>query len=642
MKWFERIYNIFFLLLWTVSLTVPALLSAQPHYRQQAMSSERLGRGVVAWRTGDSVVVSWRWLRADVPGATFDVYRDGVRLNERPLTGATRFVDHRPLLPRRTGGIVKAQTAVYEVRGGSCDGTFVWSTASPDGYLRIPLQKPADPDTAVYGRAVSYTANDASIGDVDGDGEYEIILKWEPTNARDNSQAGLTAPTLLDAYRLDGTRLWRIDLGPNVRSGAHYTPFLVYDFDGDGRAEVMVRTADGTRDGAGTVIGDSTASWTVSADSPDRRLVGRQLSGPEYLSVFSGLTGRVLATVDYVPGRGRVSDWGDSYANRSERYLAAVAYLDGRKASAVFCRGYYTRTVLAAWDWDGRQLRQRWTFDSDLLDHRATLADDKENTLDYETHRYWGGQGNHNLRTGDVDGDGCDEITYGAMAVDHDGRGLYTTGFGHGDAIHQGPMVPGSDTLYIWDCHENRRDGCELRNAATGRVVFQAKAGWDVGRCMAADVDPRNPGWEMWSSCTDGVVDWQGRPLGYRIPTENSAIYWDGDTLRELLDHRRVLKFNWLTSRIDTLAVLDGEFNNGSKLNPCLSADILGDWREEVLVRDKASTELRLSLSPHATPWRVVCLEQDLPYRESVAAQNVGYNQPPEMGSRLAPCREKE
>lgn len=621
-----------------------ATLSAQPRYRLPEMQTERLGRGVVAWRSGDSVIVGWRSLREDAPGTTFDVYRDGVRLNTVPLTGATRFVDRQPPQPQRTGGIVKARKAVYEVRGGSRDGAFTWSSAMPDGYLRIPLRKPVNPDTAVYGRdwrgrAFTYMANDASIGDLDGDGEYEIVLKWEPTNARDNSQGGLTAPTLLDGYRLDGTLLWRIDLGRNIRSGAHYVPFLVYDFDGDGRAELMVKTADGTRDGQGTIIGDSTASWTITADNPDRRLTGRQLDGPEYLSVFDGLTGRVLATTGYVPRRGRVADWGDNYGNRSERYLAAVAYLDGRRPSAVFCRGYYTRSVLAAWDWDGHTLQSRWVFDSDRLDTHATRKDDKQNTLDYETHRYWGGQGNHNLRTGDVDGDGCDEITYGAMAIDHDGHGLYTTGFGHGDALHQGLMVPGSDSLYIWDCHENRRDGCELRNAATGRVVFQKKATWDVGRCMAADIDPRHPGWELWSGCTDGVTDWRGQPLGYHVPTENSAIFWDGDTLRELLDHRRVMKFNWTTEATDTLAILPGEFNNGTKSNPCLSADILGDWREEVLVRDPESTELRLCLSPHATPWRVACLEQDIIYRESVAAENVGYNQPPEMGRPVRPCK---
>ena len=459
-----------------------------------------------------------------------------------------------------------------------------------------------------------HTANDASVADVDGDGQYEIILKWDPWNAHDNSHDGMTGPTLLDCYRLNGERLWRIDLGQNIRSGAHYTPFIVYDLDGDGKAELMVKTADGTRDAKGTVIGDSLADY--------RNPAGRILTGPEYISVFNGLTGAVMDTKPYIPERGDVNSWGDNRGNRSERYLAAVGYFGGRTPSAVFCRGYYTRSVLAAWDWDGHELKQRWVFDT----NDAPWAS-------------YAGQGNHNLRVADVDGDGWDEITYGSMAVDHDGKGLYNTGMGHGDAIHL--IADHKDgQLYIWDCHENKRDGSDLRNAKTGKVVFQVKSSTDVGRAMAADIDPTNPGTEMWSIDSRGVRNMKGEVIDHINPrglSINFGIWWDGDLLRELLDRSAVSKYDWQSNSMTVLQRLDGQFNNGTKQNPCLSADILGDWREEVITRNRESTELRIYVSTIPTDYRINCLMQDIPYRLSVATENVGYNQPPETGFYLGP-----
>ncbi len=682
------------LLLLTTMLSAVTVGTAQPRYRVADMKRETLNRGVVAIRHGESVVVSWRMLSSDVSGQTFNVYRNGQLLNKEPLQrGGTFFVDEHPL----------NTTATYEVRGGSTDGTFVLSGDAPDGFLSFPIEKPGPgigPDSVQY----TYTANDASIGDVDGDGQYEIFLKWDPSNSKDNMFAGFTGNTYIDCYKLsfdsqpangksvNSKLLWRIDLGPNIRSGAHYTHFMVYDFDGDGRAEMMVKTADGTIDGLGQVIGDSTADWrygaaAIKADpaSYQRKLreergksrrrqrewaekektlpstltnterhnmrrsflnsnsdnkTGRIMDGPEYISVFNGLTGAVMDTRPYIPERGEMRAWGDDHANRSERYLAAVAYLDGQRASGIFCRGYYTRTVIAAWDWDGRTLSNRWTFDTNQPEWAS-----------------YAGQGNHNLRVADVDGDGCDEITYGSMAVDNDGRGLYNTGMGHGDAIHLTAFDPTTDRLQVWDCHENRRDGSDLRDAMTGKVIFQIKSNEDVGRCMAADIDPTNPGVEMWSSESGGIRNIRGevvrpknptqsedkgdnnalRVAGARIPT-NFGIWWDGDLLREMLDHETVSKYNWTTGRMQTLQQLEGaSFNNGTKSNPCLCADILGDWREEVLARNRESTELRLYVTTTPTEYRINCLEEDIPYRLSVAHQNTGYNQPTQTGFYLGP-----
>ena len=599
----------------TTTLIMVAGLTAlaQPKYDYSLLSTEKLDRGVVAIRQADGrAFISWRTLMTDPKSAAFDVYRNGQKLNQAPLTkGGTWFIDDNP-----------TDEAVYEVRCEMEEGrgkkedishltssishqpSSLFPLPSPIGYLPIPLQKPDD----------MHTANDASVADVDGDGQYEIILKWDPWNAHDNSHDGMTGPTLLDCYRLNGERLWRIDLGQNIRSGAHYTPFIVYDLDGDGKAELMVKTADGTRDAKGTVIGDSLADY--------RNPAGRILTGPEYISVFNGLTGTVMDTKPYIPERGDVNNWGDNRGNRSERYLAAVGYFGGRTPSAVFCRGYYTRSVLAAWDWDGHELKQRWVFDT----NDAPWAS-------------YAGQGNHNLRVADVDGDGWDEITYGSMAVDHDGKGLYNTGMGHGDAIHL--IADHKDgQLYIWDCHENKRDGSDLRNAKTGEVVFQVKSSTDVGRAMAADIDPTNPGTEMWSIDSRGVRNMKGEVIDHINPRGliiNFGIWWDGDLLRELLDRSAVSKYDWQSNSMTVLQRLDGQFNNGTKQNPCLSADILGDWREEVITRNRESTELRIYVSTIPTDYRINCLMQDIPYRLSVATENVGYNQPPETGFYLGP-----
>lgn len=638
-----------FLLSFLFTILPLSFMQAQPRYDMQHINREQLDRGVVAIRQGKQVVVSWRTLTSDAVGQAFDVYRNGQKLNSQPLCqGGTFYIDEAPL----AGG------ATYEVRGGGKNGSYQLRADAPEGYLSVKLQKPADGITP-DGRTFSYTANDASVGDVDGDGQYEIVLKWDPTNAHDNAHDGYTGPTLLDCYRLDGTLLWRIDLGINIRSGAHYTPYIFYDLDGDGRAELMVRTSDGTRDGVGHVIGDAKADYRhglpAVAENPKperewgkynkqgRPMTGRILTGNEYITVFDGLTGKALDTKPYVPARGNLSDWGDNYANRSDRMLAGVGYLDGKHASAIFCRGYYTRTVLAAWDWNGKELKQHWVFDTN---NEGVGKDGKPL-------RSYAGQGNHNLRVADVDGDGCDEIIYGSMAVDHDGSGLYNTGMGHGDALHLMAFDPKSDELQIWDCHENRKDGSDFRNARTGEVIFQIPSTKDVGRCMAADIDPTNPGLEMWSTDSHGIRNMKGEviytaedpddpqhkqhlKLGGRHLSVNFGIWWDGDLLRELLDHETVSKYDWQNHTIKDVTKFEGVvFNNGTKSNPCLSADILGDWREEVIARTPDSSELRIFVSTIPTQYRINCLMEDIPYRLSTAAQNVGYNQPSEPGFYL-------
>ena len=598
---------------------IAAFVVAQPNYDFSKLKREHLGRGVIAIRENPSTVaVSWRYLSSDSMDESFDVYRNGEKVNKHPIRNATFFQD----IYKGTESLLYTVKAIQS----KTESNYQLPSDAPAGYLNIPLNRPEN-GTTPAGQSYFYAPNDASIGDVDGDGEYEIILKWDPSNAHDNSHDGYTGEVYFDCYKLNGQHLWRINLGRNIRAGAHYTQFMVFDLDGDGKAEVVMKTADGTVDGKGKVIGNADADYREAGTfDPSRNQMmkqGRILKGKEYLTVFSGDTGEALHTIDYIPARGNVADWGDAKSNRSDRFLACVAYLDGVHPSVVMCRGYYTRTVLAAFDWNGKELKNRWVFDSN---HPGC--------------EQYAGQGNHNLRVGDVDGDGCDEIIYGSCAIDHNGKGLYSTRMGHGDAIHLTHFDPSRKGLQVWDCHENKRDGSTYRDAATGEVLLQLKSNTDVGRCMAADIDPTHPGVEMWSGDSQGIRNVKGEiiaPKMRNMPT-NMAVWWDGDLLRELLDRSMIIKYDWENKKFVPLVKFTGTlFNNGTKSNPCLQGDIIGDWREEVLVRSEDNASLRLYVSTIPTEYRFHTFLEEPIYRISIATQNVGYNQPTQPGFYFGP-----
>jgi rhamnogalacturonan endolyase len=594
-------------------------------------TAETLRRGVVAVDKGNGeIFVSWRLLAADGPGTSFDLYRQptggaAVKLNTTPISTSTNWVDTAP------GTVAGTTYFVRAVRNGvaaaASDAAPVW----PQQFMRLPLQQPAAGVTPAN-EAYTYSPGDCSVGDVDGDGQQEIIVKWDPSNQKDNSQSGYTGNVYLDAYKLDGTRLWRIDLGRNIRAGAHYTQFMVYDLDGDGRAEVACKTADGTIDGTGQVLGSATADY--------RTVNGYILSGPEKLTVFNGLTGAAYPSVTYLPQRHpTVGDnptpaqinaiWGDNYGNRIDRFLAAVAYLDGVHPSLVMCRGYYTRTVLVAWDFRNGQLTERWTFDSN---------DGTPGNLAYR------GQGNHNLSVADVDGDGKDEIVYGSCAIDDNGAGLYSTGRAHGDAMHVSDFDPTRPGLEVFSVHESPSSygsaPNDFRDAATGTLIWGAPGPnqGDVGRGIAMDVDPRTLGAESWSS-RGGLYAANGTQISTARPgSMNFAAWWDGDLLRENLDGTTISKWNWLTNTSSTLlnaGALGAGSNNSTKATPNLSADLLGDWREEVIWRNTNNQELLIFTTTIPTNYRLRTLLQDSHYRLSIAWQNVGYNQPPHTGFYL-------
>ena len=601
-------------------LSTMGFLLLLTHSASAQSRMEFLGRGVVVVRTSSSqAYVGWRMLGTDASGIAFNVYRSAnggtpVKLNGSAITTTTNFVD---------GSANLTQSNAYSVRpviGGveqPASAAFTLPANAPiRQFLSVPLQIPAGgttPDNVSY----TYSANDCSVGDLDGDGEYEIVVKWDPSNSKDNSQSGYTGNVYLDAYKLNGNRMWRINLGRNIRAGAHYTQFIVYDLDSDGKAEVACKTGDGTVSGTGQVIGNASADW--------RNTSGYILTGPEFLTVFNGQTGAILATTNYVPARGTVGNWGDTYGNRVDRFLAGVAYLDGQRPSLIMCRGYYTRTVLAAWDWRNGQLTQRWRFDTRSDSNPGSPAPGFAN---------WEDMGNHQLTVGDVDGDGRDEIVYGAIVIDDNGAGLYTTGRGHGDALHMSDMDPDRAGLEVYNPHEVPSlygpYGSEMRDARTGAVIWGASGeGADVGRGVAADIDPRFRGYEGWSS-RGGLYSCKGAQITTSKPSMNFLVWWDADPLRELLDSNHIDKWDYNNSAMTRLLTAsECSSNNGTKSTPALSADILGDWREEVIWRTTDNSALHIYTTTVPATSRTYTLMHDRQYREAIAWQNVGYNQPP-------------
>lgn len=609
------------------------LMAIAPLAAQRQM--ENLGRGVVASRTGNnSVHVSWRLPGHEPADTGFNLYRSqggaaAVKLNATPILQTTDYQDPSAGFPQPVSYHVRPVSNGIE---GPPSASFTLPGNAPTRqFIPVPLQKPAG-GTTPANESFTYLINDISVGDLNGDGEYEYIVKWDPTNARDNSQSGYTGNVLLDAYTLAGTRLWRINLGRNIRAGAHYTQFIVYDLDGDGIAEISCKTAPGTIDGTGKAVLLS----GHSANADYRNSSGYILSGPEYLTVFNGGTGAAMATVPYLVPRHPATTnpsssqltavWGDGYGNRVDRFLAGVAYLDGQRPSLILSRGYYSgRTAIAAWDWRQGQLTMRWLFDT--YGNPALTG--------------YNGQGNHQLSIADADADGRDEIIFGSMTVDDNGTGLYTTGLGHGDALHVSDFDPNRPGLEVFAPHEspgsNGGIGASFRSAATGAILWSTPATSDVGRGTMMDIDPRFDGAEGWASnagdihATDGSV---ATPRGNAFT--NFGVWWDGGLIRQMLDNTTIARWNWASgggrTNLLTAWQQDAAQSNGTKATPALSGDLFGDWREEVVWKNTDSTALLIFTTTIPATSRLHTLMHDPQYRIAIAWQNVAYNQPPHPG----------
>ena len=647
-----------------MSLLVSVAMQAQVTPVSQM---EKLGRGVVALASsGSGKFVSWRYLGTDDPvRTTFNVIRNGVVIKEG--LAVTNYKD--------TGGTNSSEYQIATLVDGEVVDISTPVKAWEDAWLKLPLNRPAGGSNS--SGSYTYSPNDCSVGDVDGDGEYELFVKWDPSDSQDNSKGGYTGNVFIDCYKLDGTHLWRIDLGCNIRAGAHYTQFMVYDFDGDGNAEMMCKTAPGSKDGTGVYVNqatDNTAIKNASNTKDWRNSGGRIDGGQEYLTVFEGLTGKAINTIAYYPNRNTKAElseatgsfnWDDrsgksdkgSYGNRGERYLAAVAYLDGPegKASGIFCRGYYTYAYVWAVDFDGEKLTPRWLHRSDSKTKYSVVTYNAQGTgtsKEYTPSKATSGSGsntmygngNHNMSVGDVDGDGCDEIIWGAAALDNDGKLLYATGFGHGDAIHMGQMIPGREGMQVFDIHEEGGTyAWDLHDAATGEIIFKrGPEGDDNGRGMAAQLTNKSAEWwfssakarEQRSAATGETASDKSASLNFRM-------YWDETVQDALLDGNVVDKYNSSSnsfSRLTTFSDLGPSSTcNSTKNTPNLSADILGDWREEVILYSVSDEETCLGVysTNVATAYRIPTLMHDHTYRMGICWQNTAYNQPPHIGYNL-------
>ncbi len=577
---------------------------------------ENLDRGIIAVRPSSSeVLISWRILGDEyADDATYNLYR-GSTLIASDLE-VSNYIDETS-----TDYSYSVAAVIDGTEQDLCDAV----SPLDEQYFTIPVQE-------IDGGYDTYTVNDASVGDLDGDGEYEIVVKRLAVDLTIES----TDYHYLEAYELDGTLLWSINLGPNIANCVEVN-FLVYDLDNDGKAEVATRTSDGMIDGVGNDIGDRDGDGQTNYRST---MVYNssyyRIDGPDYISIFDGETGEEIAWDEYID-REPLSQWGTSgmsdsqLGHRATKCMWGVAYLDGVNPSFIISRGIYHRIKLEAWTYSDGSLTQEWTWDSDPDDESTEYT----------------GQGFHNLATGDIDGDGRDEIIYGSMAVDEYGEGIYSTEYGHGDAGHLADINPNIDGLEFFSCLEGADGstipGLSLRNAAEGDIQWAYWTSGDIGRCMAADIDENYEGYEIWGSDGSGIYSCTGTLISSSYPTTaggassyNFGVWWDDDVQRELLDKTVITKWNASSQSTDRIATLYNiasiTANNGTKSNPCLMADILGDWREEVIYSSSDNSGMVVFVTPYETEQRMYTLMHDPNYRAAVAWQNNSYNQPPNLG----------
>lgn len=646
------------------------LLVAMPGLTAAEALAENLTRGITAiHKPSGGNFISWRQLPTDPKECSYQLMADGI----------TVASDLTVSCYTHTSGTAntKYKVVTKNANGNTLDTSIEAQTWS-NVYKTMKMERPTGgsfsyrkgqlgsnkPSTDSIGH-YTYYIQEASVADADNDGEWEIVVKWNNTAAQDNAIDGFTGSCILDGYHLNPAignetapeRLWRINLGPNIRTGSHYTQFLFYDFNGDGRAELICKTAPGSVDGTGRFVSeaaDDEAIRTTDNTMDYRNDKGRIMSGPEFLTVFDGMTGRAIHTIWYNPNRafttGRASSyseqWGDSYGNRGERFLACAAHLDGqdKPASAIMCRGYYTRSYLWAVDFDGQKLSTKWLHASVSKTRvEVTDANGQKTVRTYNSNisgkgdNYTAyGQGCHSIAAGDVDGDGCDEIIYGAAAIGHDGHLLYSTGLGHGDAHHLGKFFPDREGLQFMMPHEDANNGWHVRDAATGELLVWKASEGDNGRGMAADIDSDHRGAEFWSAADYNVYNINGEIVSQnKRPTYCFRIYWDGTLQDNLLDGGKIDAYNnGNGARIFQNPI--SCIKNGSKAYPVLSADLFGDWREEVIWCSAAdSSSLVICSTTTETKYTVPTLMSDHLYRLSIVWQNVAYNQPPHLSYYL-------
>ena len=554
---------------------------------------EYLDRGIYAIQSGNGMFVSWRFNANDADDAEFQLFRDDKLIYTSKAGAPTNYWDAE--------GNSNSKYRVDTIENGAVKSSDNCKFTSGTNYFDIPLKSPGS----------IYSPNDCCVGDVNGDGQYEIFLKWDPNDSQDNSKTGPTSKVYIDCYTLEGQQLWRIDMGKNVRAGQHYTQMCVADFDCDGKAELITKTCDGTVDGKGNVIGDGSKNWVNSA--------GTILDGPEYLTLFEGATGAALDTIEFPVLRGDATSaaakttWGDNYGNRCERMNSAIAYLDGVHPSAIYGRGYYTRLSLSAVDVRNGKLVKRWVYDTGF----------NKNDPAY-------GCGNHNVMVADFDNDGKQEVCMGASAFDDDGKLLWSTKQLHGDAMHIGDFDPNHEGQEVFICHEDGKYGISCIDGRNGNIIWHYDGDKDTGHCCADNIIAGNSGAEFWGARpANAVFDVNGKQIGNKSPAMNFLIYWDGDLERELLNDITITDGAAINNYPVIFTAEGCASNNSTKAVPCITADLFGDWREELVLRTADNSKLRVWCTNIETEYRITTLMHDMQYRMQNCCQQSSYNQPP-------------
>lgn len=626
------------------------------HTRQM----EKLDRGLIAIKTDGGVYLSWRLFDSEDnifgsadKNVSFNVYRDGKKISE--VATKTNYVDST------VGTNYSVAPVINGVEGEKCNPV----TAYNNSYFDIPLLKPDD--ETIYDPSnnklatYSFFPADCSTGDVDGDGEYEIIVKWT-SHKRDVGTPAYSGTVHLAAYKLDGTKLWKndIELGKNVYSSAHTLQFLVYDFDGDGKSEVICQTSLGSKDGQCKYVSNAaqtdeeikaiTDKENSTADY--RSSSGVITKGEEFLTVFNGETGAAMDTISLPTTRGSENgvDYGDDFGNRSNRFVSDIAYLDGEKPYAIYLRGYYfgrngkQRTSIAGISWDGTALSPTYRFDTQ-----------KGQEGYYDGAYQYVGNGNHNCTVADVDNDGKDEFITGALCMevndDNEFRPKWCTYLQHGDALHIGNYDPTHTGFEFFTVHEDSGTnslsgnditldfGMSVIDAETGNIMFHEGASDDTGRGVMANVGAGGY-YQIWSAKnsarqSNGGTDFTTATslTGRNTPSMNFRIFWDGDLYDNLLNGANITDWNGRNmSNIFSAGNYDCVSINGTKANPSLQADLFGDWREEVVYPTSDGTALRVFSTTDTTDYKIKTLMQDPVYRSGVAAEQTAYNQPPHVG----------
>ena len=591
-------------------------------YRKEKPEAKPLNRGLISVNLGQSGgsgnLISWRYREKDNNQVKFKLWRGTNATAQNSKVYSGNYIYNRTNYLDASGSTSSYyRLEVYDLNDNLLE-TEISGKTWGNQTMTVKTNRPAN---SIHN--ATYTPNDASFCDMDGDGEYEIILKWSPSDEKDAASTGTTSEAIFDCYKLDGTQLWRIRTGNNFFTSAHTIQFIAWDFDGDGYGEFMMKTGPGTIDGEGNYVimgnDDPNANWLNSR--------GKQVEGPEYITVFDGMTGAELATIPYHTNYAAgASYWGDSKQNKSERYLAAIAWLDGpdKNPCPIFARGYYDGAFVAAYDWDGVTLKERWV---------------SRNTSSGKG--LWG-EGAHWISVGDCDGDGKQEIVYGSGALDHDGSLLYRTGLGHGDALHLGDFDWNNPGLEVFMAHEKGSYGYDLRDARTGNLILRQTASSDTGRGLAANFDSSHDGAELMASCTGALMDIKGNTIAdsWAIGSSgagiNNRIYWDGDPYDEFCDKSIIAHWNATGKYFDRYKFNNGNYlwgklNNDTKLNPCVLGDMLGDWREEIVTWNEDDCSLNICATDFESHYRLPHLMDDLNYRAQVINQNCCYNQPPHL-----------